>query len=174
MLQFVPGVETSWLQCLLGCCLHGVCTHGYGCPWPGCIASMNAWYSKVLLGCVCVGGCMIKDKVSLEVAIILKSSLLCLFHVAPSGSFGSSSMEDADPAVPIWQLQTASAGKQLCLHYNPTGWSVCHQDAVSFHSLFPLIRCFSALHLISSDKVSKSATYISSVPFFLDLAFCYE
>uniref|UniRef100_A0A8C2XCP2 E3 ubiquitin-protein transferase MAEA n=1 Tax=Cyclopterus lumpus TaxID=8103 RepID=A0A8C2XCP2_CYCLU len=24
---------------------------------------------------------------------------------------------------------TAPAGKQLCVHYHPTGWSVCHQDA---------------------------------------------
>uniref|UniRef100_A0A671Y6X9 E3 ubiquitin-protein transferase MAEA n=1 Tax=Sparus aurata TaxID=8175 RepID=A0A671Y6X9_SPAAU len=44
------------------------------------------------------------------------------------GPFGSSPLEDADPAVPIRQLQTAPAGKQLCLHYHPTGWSVCHQD----------------------------------------------
>uniref|UniRef100_A0A8P4GKE4 E3 ubiquitin-protein transferase MAEA n=1 Tax=Dicentrarchus labrax TaxID=13489 RepID=A0A8P4GKE4_DICLA len=33
------------------------------------------------------------------------------------GSFGSSPLEDAAPA-----------RKQLCLHYHPTGWSVCHQD----------------------------------------------
>uniref|UniRef100_A0A8D3DN85 E3 ubiquitin-protein transferase MAEA n=1 Tax=Scophthalmus maximus TaxID=52904 RepID=A0A8D3DN85_SCOMX len=38
-------------------------------------------------------------------------------HLSIQGSFGSSSLED-----------TAPAGKQLCVHHNPTGWSVCHQD----------------------------------------------
>uniref|UniRef100_A0A7N6APY1 E3 ubiquitin-protein transferase MAEA n=1 Tax=Anabas testudineus TaxID=64144 RepID=A0A7N6APY1_ANATE len=38
-------------------------------------------------------------------------------HLPIQGSFGSSPLED-----------TAPAGKQLCLHYHPAGWSVCHQD----------------------------------------------
>uniref|UniRef100_A0A669EDL0 E3 ubiquitin-protein transferase MAEA n=1 Tax=Oreochromis niloticus TaxID=8128 RepID=A0A669EDL0_ORENI len=38
-------------------------------------------------------------------------------HLSIQGSVGSSPLED-----------TASAGKQLCLHHHPAGWSVCHQD----------------------------------------------
>uniref|UniRef100_A0A665VQ54 E3 ubiquitin-protein transferase MAEA n=1 Tax=Echeneis naucrates TaxID=173247 RepID=A0A665VQ54_ECHNA len=38
-------------------------------------------------------------------------------HLPLQGSFGSSPLEDTAPA---WE--------QLCLHYHPTSWSVCHQD----------------------------------------------
>lgn len=101
-----------------------------------------------------------ESEVCLKMAVSVKFSLLYLFLSVLSGSFGSSPLEDADPAVPIWQLQTAPAGKQLCLHYNPTGWSVCYQDTVSYHTLFPIISCFCPLHLISSDKLPKDAKYV--------------
>ena len=77
-------------------------------------------------------------------------SPLCLDLSVPSGSVGSSPLEDADPAVSIWQLQTAPAGEQLCLHHHPTGWSVCHQDTVSCHILSTIITPF---YSISSDKL---------------------
>lgn len=66
--------------------------------------------------------CAFSESVCPVMAVSFKVSLLSV----PSGSFGSSPLEDADPAVPIWQLQIAPAGKQLCLHYHPTGWFVCH------------------------------------------------
>uniref|UniRef100_A0A3B4D5A2 E3 ubiquitin-protein transferase MAEA n=1 Tax=Pygocentrus nattereri TaxID=42514 RepID=A0A3B4D5A2_PYGNA len=49
--------------------------------------------------------------------------LLCL--VGPSGS---RSLENANPAVQIRQLQITPAGEQLCVHHHSTSRTVCHQN----------------------------------------------
>ncbi|XP_037118443.1 E3 ubiquitin-protein transferase MAEA isoform X3 [Syngnathus acus] len=50
-------------------------------------------------------------------------------HLPVQGSVRSGPLEDADSAVPVRQLSTASAGQQLRLHHYPTGRAVGHQNA---------------------------------------------
>ncbi|KAM9795714.1 E3 ubiquitin-protein transferase MAEA isoform 2-T2 [Neosynchiropus ocellatus] len=49
-------------------------------------------------------------------------------HLSLQGPAGSSPLEDADPAVPLRQLQTSPTGEQLSVHHHSAGRSVCHQD----------------------------------------------
>lgn len=48
------------------------------------------------------------------------------------GPAGSGPVADADPAVPVRQLQAAPAGQQLRVHPHPAGRSLSHKDTVSF------------------------------------------
>lgn len=81
------------------------------------------------------------------------------FFTFPSGSFGSSSLENAHPAVSIWQLQTAPAGKQFCLHYNPASWSVCDQDTVSYTiSLLFFCTVLSFQIVLVNDEILKKCS----------------
>uniref|UniRef100_A0A672ZDC8 E3 ubiquitin-protein transferase MAEA n=1 Tax=Sphaeramia orbicularis TaxID=375764 RepID=A0A672ZDC8_9TELE len=52
-------------------------------------------------------------------------------HLSIQGPSGSSSLEDADSAVPLRQLQTAPTGKQLRVHYHLTGWICYKEDGTS-------------------------------------------
>lgn len=78
---------------MTGLCCLSECIVFESAGWGGLTPSGCLRFPKLEL--------MTEYKVSLEVAISFKSSPLYLFPVAPSGSFGSSSMEDADPAVSL-------------------------------------------------------------------------
>ncbi|XP_015305501.1 E3 ubiquitin-protein transferase MAEA isoform X4 [Trachypithecus francoisi] len=49
-------------------------------------------------------------------------------HLPVQGPPGPCTVADADPAVPVRQLPTTPAGKQLCVHPHPAGWPLSHQD----------------------------------------------